>query len=39
MQAPVAPSMWKLTSVPSALEPIATAAAIASMRWKLSVSR
>ena len=39
MQAPVAPSMWKRTSVPSAAETVATIVAIASMRSKLSVSR
>ena len=39
MQAPVAPSMWKLTMVPSADDVTATAVAITSMRSKLSVSR
>jgi len=39
MQAPVAPLMWKLTSVPSAAEAVATATAIPIMRPKLSVRR
>jgi hypothetical protein len=39
MQAPVATSMWKLMSVPSAAEPEATATAITSILPKRSVSR
>ena len=39
MQGPVAPSMWKLTSVPSTLEPMATATAITSMRSKRSAEQ
>ncbi len=39
MQAPVAPSIWKLTMVPSALDPVATPVAISSIRSKLSVKR
>ena len=39
MQAPVAPSIWKLTMVPSAADVTATAVAITSMRSNESVSR
>ena len=39
MHAPVAPSMWKLTSVPTTHDPIATADAMASIRWNRSVRR
>ncbi len=39
MQAPVAPSMWKLTNVPDTHDPIATAAAMTSIRSKWSDRR
>lgn len=39
MQAAVAPSIWKLTRVPSTLDPIDTTLAIASIRSNRSVSR